>query len=315
MSEQKLQLTVSDELAGERLDKCLAELVTDYSRSWLQKQIKLGKVFCNGDVCKTPRYPVEAGMSIEILMQEPEEPKLIGENIDLPVLYEDDHILVINKPPNMVVHPGAGNWTGTVVNALLGRDSEFGADMECDENRPGIVHRLDKDTSGCLIIAKNHQAMANLMNSFAHRKTKKTYAALLCGIPQYVEGQIVNQIGRHPVNRKKMAVVDRNGKVAVTKYELMEYGKVDGYPISLMRVNILTGRTHQIRVHMSSIKLPVLGDTLYGGDKKLQVSRQMLHAWKIVIPHPTTGEEMTFKAPWPDDFQDIVDQIEPYEDQ
>lgn len=315
MSEQTLQFKIDKEDAGKRLDKCLSDLMPDYSRSWLQKQIKRGKVLCNGNVCESARNPVVIGMTLTVHINEADsEPELIGESIDLPVIYEDEYMLLINKPPDMVVHPAAGNWSGTVVNALLGRDCDFGADLDCDHMRPGIVHRLDKDTSGCLIVAKTRQAMADLMQSFAHRKTKKTYAAIVQGIPEHHTGRIMNKIGRHPVNRKKMAVVERNGKIALTEYELLEYGRIDGIPVSLMRIDILTGRTHQIRVHMASIKLPVLGDTLYGGNQKLPVTRQMLHAWKLCVPHPVSGEEMRFKAEWPEDFQDLVDRIEPYED-
>ncbi len=311
MTQPTIQLVIDEARHGARLDKCLAEMLPEHSRSWHQKQIKEGAVSYNRKVCTVARTTVTLGGTIELNPVEEEAPQLRGENIDLPIIYEDEHMLVINKPAGMVVHPAAGNWSGTVVNALIGRNKEFGRGMGAAGMRPGIVHRLDKDTSGVLVVAKTEQAMLKLTRAFAERKTQKSYAALVYGIPKYYKEQIKTLIGRHPVNRKKMAVVDRNGKEAVSEYELMSFGQIDTVPVSMVRVRIFTGRTHQIRVHMAHCKIPVLGDDVYGGRQKLDVERQMLHAWKLKIPHPVTGHLMSFKAPLPEDFEHWLKRIAP----
>jgi 23S rRNA pseudouridine1911/1915/1917 synthase len=309
MTKKIIKLQVEAEHAGKRLDLLLPALLPDYSRSHLQKLIKSGAVRCGGAVCAAQRSPVKSGDSITVEIEEAESRVPTGENIDLPTLYEDDSLLVINKPPGMVVHPGAGNHTGTVVNALLGRNPELAEELAADESRPGIVHRLDKDTSGCLAIAKTPQAQFKLSRSFAEREVIKTYAALVRGIPAGKTGKIVTLIGRHPVNRQKMAVTERNGREAVTIYEALKSGRIEGIQVSMLSVRILTGRTHQIRVHMAHKGHPVLGDALYGGSQKLKVSRQMLHAWKLSFPHPETGKMISFEAPLPDDFTAIMDLI------
>ena len=309
MSELR-KLTVDPEHQGLRLDKYLALLLPDYSRAWLQKLIKDGKICLSGKPCLVPRTEVRAGEEFIVEIPEPEKTELIGEHIDLPILFEDEVMMVIDKPAGMVVHPAVGNWTGTVVNALVGRDGDFAAELE-DELRPGIVHRLDKDTSGCLIIAKTRQAQIQLTHMFAERKVKKTYAAIVCGIPRYFHERIETLIGRHRVNRQKMEVVDRNGKEAITEFDLLRHGAINGVGASVLSVRIFTGRTHQIRVHLAYKKLPIVGDTLYGGHQKIVAGRQMLHAWKIRFPHPVTGREMTFKAPWPEDFTALAAMVGP----
>ncbi|MDD3119743.1 MAG: RluA family pseudouridine synthase [Victivallales bacterium] len=310
-----LQLTIEPEHQGERLDKYLAAALPEHSRAWYQKQIKDGAVSCNGVVCTSPRTAVTAGEQITVAAIEPEPLQLTGEDIPLTVVYEDDAMIVINKPAGMVVHPAAGNWSGTVVNALIGRDANFAAGMGAAGMRPGIVHRLDKDTSGLLVVAKTETAMRQLSRAFAERKTAKTYAALVYGIPRYYRETITTMIGRHPVNRKKMAVVERHGKQAVSEYELLEFGRIDNIPVSLLGVRIFTGRTHQIRVHLAHIKTPILGDSVYGGHQKLAVERQLLHAWKLKLPHPVTGRIMSFQAPWPEDFAAWAGRIEPLPEQ
>jgi len=310
MTKEIIKLQIEPEHAGERLDRVLAMVLPDCSRSYLQKLIKNGSVRCGDSVCTAQRTAVKTGDEITVEIEAAQSSSApIGENIFLPVLYEDDSLLVINKPPDMVVHPGAGNYSGTVVNALLGRNPELADTLSLDESRPGIVHRLDKDTSGCLVIAKTPQAQFKLSRSFAEREVVKTYAALVRGIPARKTEQITTLIGRHPVNRQKMTVTERHGREAITIYEVIKSGSIDGNQVSMLSIRILTGRTHQIRVHMAHKGNPILGDSLYGGNQKLEVPRQMLHAWKISIPHPQTGEMMSFEAPLPPDFTAIMDLI------
>ncbi len=307
----KFRFAVPDQLAGTRLDQCLTQLHRECSRSRLQSWIKDGFVCRNGAVCTSAKERVAARDILEIIPPpEPEPFTLSAEQIALDVMYEDDVLLVINKPPGMVVHPGAGNRSGTLVNALLGRDPELAEDFEdADPSRPGIVHRLDKDTSGCLVVAKTPDALFRLSESFASRKVSKTYAAILCGHLKNPQGELRNLIGRHPVDRKKMAVVKSGGREALTRYAVRKEGTIDGKEASFAEVGIFTGRTHQIRVHMAFLGYPVAGDPVYGGARKLPAPRQMLHAWKLVIPHPKTGKEMHFEAPFPPDFQAMLDSL------
>lgn len=311
MNEKILKFNIETADAGTRLDRCLSRLIPGSSRSYLQKLIKDGLVQCGEDILDVPRFPVRAGMSITVRLPEEVGAEPVAEPFEFPILYEDDVMLVIDKPAGVVVHPAAGNPSGTVVNALLGRYPQLMEEMACQNSRPGIVHRLDKDTSGCLCIAKTASAQFKLSSAFADRETSKTYIALVRGIPVKTQGEISNLIGRHPVNRQKMAVVERNGKLAVSRYTLVGSGMIDGAEISLLHVKILTGRTHQIRVHLSSIGHPVLGDSLYGGARTTVAGadRQLLHAWKLEIPHPVSGEMMRFQAPLPMDMQLIVNKL------
>ena len=305
MNRKILSFQIDPQEAGTRLDRCLSRLIPGSSRTYLQKLIAEGLVTSEGTALTVPRYPVRAGMHVTVEVPEPESTEPVAEPFDFPILYEDEAMLVIAKPAGVVVHPAAGNPTGTVVNALLGRYPHLAETLACTSGRPGIVHRLDKDTSGCLVIAKTPEAQYKLSSAFAGRETGKTYLAIVRGVPRRPEGEITGLIGRHPVNRQKMAVVERNGKLAVTRYRLVRSGIINGVPVSLMEVKILTGRTHQIRVHLSSIGIPVLGDATYGGTAAALsgIGRQMLHAWKLKIPHPLTGEELEFTAPVPEDFQ------------
>ena len=306
-----VDLQVPEQFAGMRLDQCLAQLYRDASRSRLQNLIRAGAVTRNGVVCDAPRTAVETHDRI-VLTLPPEkevfhaEPERIG----LDVLYEDDVLLVISKPAGMVVHPAAGNWSGTLVNALLGRDPDMATDFgEADPERPGIVHRLDKDTSGCLAVAKTPEALFKLSESFALRRVSKVYAAILAGHFREQSGELRNRIGRHPADRKKMAVVRSGGKEAVTRYRIAKTGSIDGTDASFAEIRIFTGRTHQIRVHMASLGHPVAGDTVYGGARRLPAPRQMLHAWKLTLPHPETGKEMSFEAPFPADFAAMLKKL------
>ena len=313
MSQKELKVTIEPAWAGERLDVALSRQLPELSRALVQKLIKSGLVSSAAGAITVPRFPVKSQMSITVVLPEQEESlELTPTSFDFPILFEDDAMLVIAKPAGVVVHPAAGNPTGTVVNAFIGRYPHLAQEL-ADGNtlRPGIVHRLDKDTSGCLVLAKSVQAQFQLGRAFANRQTGKTYLAITRGIPVKSSGELAGLIGRHPVNRQKMALVDRNGKPALTRYKVVASGEIDSIPVSLVKVVILTGRTHQIRVHLASIGIPVLGDALYGGDKRVPtgVERQLLHAWKLRLPHPITGELKEFVAPIPMDMQQIIDRL------
>lgn len=304
---------VLPEQTGMRLDQCAAALADGISRTRIQRAIASGNMTLNGVVCTVPRTVVAEGD--ELVFEIPEEPApehVMPERIPLNILYEDEALMVIDKPAGMVVHPAAGNYTGTVVNALLGRSREIAEEFEetGDPSRPGIVHRLDKDTSGCLLVAKSARAMDRLCRMFAERKVTKTYAAIVAPCPKVAAAEIRTQIGRHPVNRKKMAVVQRGGKEALTRFTVLRKGRIGSVSAALLQVRILTGRTHQIRVHMSYYGSPVIGDAVYGGNGRIPAPRQMLHAWKVSFPHPFTGEMLSFEAPFPADFQQYADQIQ-----
>ena len=303
-----LEFTVAPEESGVRLDRALSRMLPDSSRTFLQKIIKDNCVMCDGKSVDVPRFPVRSGMKIVVNMPEATVSEIpAAEEFDFPILYEDEQMLVINKPAGVVVHPAAGNHEGTVLNALLGRYPQLAEGLAVN-NRPGIVHRLDKDTSGCLVIAKTPEAQFHLGNAFANREVAKTYLTLVRGVLRRTQGEIVTLIGRHPVNRQKMAVVERNGKTAITSYTLLGSGAIGSVQFSLLAVKIATGRTHQIRVHMSHLGFPVLGDQIYGGTRsKVEFAeRQLLHAWKIQLPHPGDGRKCSFKADIPEDFRKVL---------
>jgi 23S rRNA pseudouridine1911/1915/1917 synthase len=309
MKKKIIKLTINKGSDGMRFDRCLSSLIRECSRAFLQAHIKTGKASIDGEVCTNQRLRVTAGMKLKVEIEEPEETAPIAEQIDLPVLYEDDCMLIINKPYNMVIHPAEGNLTGTIVNALLARYPYMADTMYTSGGRPGIVHRLDKDTTGVLVAAKTPEAQFRLSKFFQDRKVSKTYLAIVLGVPREPTKQLINMIGRHPVNRKKMAIVPRNGKEAVTIYNTLQSGLYRGVLVSLLSVNILTGRTHQIRVHLASLGHSIIGDKTYGNKRLIHIERQMLHAWKLKIPHPATGELMSFESPIPDDFQEVLDEM------
>ncbi len=306
MSERRLEFTVPPDSAGTRLDRCLSRLIPDSSRAFLQKLIRAERVCCDGVPCDLPRRPVTGGMRIEVAIPEDDADGSIpaAEPFAFDILYEDDWMLVIDKPAGVVVHPAAGNPAGTVVNALLGRYPHWEELFAGVGARPGIVHRLDKDTSGCLVVAKTPDAQYKLSTLFAERKTAKTYLAIVRGVPARPSGELTGLIGRHPVNRQKMALVERGGKTAVTRYRVRGEGEFSGCKVALLEVEILTGRTHQIRVHMASIGTPVLGDGVYGGTRGIETPppRQMLHAWHLMLPHPADGRMLSFESPVPADM-------------
>lgn len=306
------EIIVPPDLDGERLDICIVKLLPELSRTRVQTLIKEECVFVDGTPQNSPKYKVPASAKIVIHIPEQEnKERAEAEDIPLEVVYEDDDILVINKSAGMVVHPAAGNWKGTVVNALLGRDPDL-FDEKLDPLRPGIVHRLDKDTSGCLVIAKTPKSHRKLSKAFADRTVEKVYAAIVHGWPLPETGSIQTTMGRHPTDRKKMAVLrPGEGRDAYTTYKVLKKGYWGTQKVALLQVKIFTGRTHQIRVHMSYKDYPVLGDKLYSRGRASRAERQMLHAWKLTLNHPITQEELNFKCDFPDDFKRIVDSITP----
>lgn len=292
---------------AERLDKAVLKLYPDFSRSRIEGLIKAGFVTVNGAVAE------KAGMKIaeddEIIVEIPPPVPAIPEPEDIPleIVYEDDDMLVVNKAPGMVVHPAPGHFTGTLVNALLHHCPNLSGIGGVA--RPGIVHRLDQDTSGLLVVAKSQAAMDGLVKAFAsHKSIEKIYLAVVHGRPRLDSGRIENLIGRHPVDRKKMSIVEKNGKLAITNWKVERSGGERNRAISAVECRIETGRTHQIRVHMASLGCPVIGDKVYGksaADKQLNPvpARQMLHAWKLTLYHPVKNEKMSFLAPIPEDMR------------
>ena len=294
---------INEQNEGKRIDVVVSELEEKISRSLAQSLIKDGKILLDGKVVKTSQK-VQLGQELLIPTQIEETTEIKPEDIDLEIIYEDEDIIVINKPKDMVVHPAVGNKSGTVVNAVLGRHelSDLNGDI-----RPGIVHRLDKNTTGILVIAKNNYAHQKIAEQIQKRETKKTYIALVKGVIAENNGEINMPIGRHPTDRKKMAVV-KNGKEAITKFKVLKrYEK--GY--TLLEIDLKTGRTHQIRVHMSHIGYPIVGDDVYSsGKNEFGVTSQMLHAQKITLVHPTKKEQVEFEAPIPEYFSAILKSLE-----
>jgi 23S rRNA pseudouridine1911/1915/1917 synthase len=291
------EFLVDARAAGDRLDRYLAEKVPHLSRSRLQALIKQGHVTLAGNPAK-PGDKVRAGVLIAVT-EPPAEPTLLEpEAIPLDILFEDADLLVLNKPPGLVVHPAAGHARHTLVHALLAHCATLSGIG--GEQRPGIVHRLDKDTSGCLVVAANDTAHAHLSRQFAGRSVTKIYLALVQGCFAGARtGAIENQIGRHPVDRKKMAVLDRGGRASRTTWRVIE--ELPGIG-TLVECTLHTGRTHQIRVHMKHLGHPLLGDALYAPRMARHYPRQMLHAWQLAFAHPRTGERMHFCSPLPEDF-------------
>lgn len=297
-----------------RLDRQIQETHPDFSRSRIEGLIKSGFVTVNGAVAEKAGMKVGEGDEIVVEIPPPVPAIPEPEDIALDVVFEDDDMLVVNKRPGMVVHPAPGHFSGTLVNALL---------FHCPDlsgiggvARPGIVHRLDQDTSGLIVVAKSQKAMDGLVKAFSsHKNIEKTYLAVVHGRPRLNAGRIENLIGRHPVDRKRMAIVEKNGKVAITDYRVKNLtAHCSPSPsafTSLIECRIETGRTHQIRVHMASLGCPVIGDRTYGKpalDRKLDPvpPRQMLHAWKLKLWHPVKNVKMDFEAPIPADLRSYL---------
>ena len=281
---------------GKRIDKFISEVVDDATRSYIQKLISEGLVEIQGKKVTKSGNKLKGNESITINLPEDEVLELVPEDIPLDIIYEDSDIIVVNKGPDMVVHPAHGNYSGTLVNALLYHTKELSGIN--GDIRPGIVHRLDKDTSGIIVVAKNDAAHENLAKMFKEKNLEKTYMCIAKGIFKDKEGRLETLIGRDPKDRKKMAVVEENGKLAISNYKVLDESKNH----SLVEVKIETGRTHQIRVHMKYLNHPIMGDTTYGNGSD-GAKRQILHAYKLKFIHPRTGEEMTVVAPLPEDFK------------
>ena len=297
------EIIVDEINAEKRIDAYIPSVDKDYSRTAIQRMIEEENITVNNKKVKAS-YKVEKGDRILIEEKEPKETGLIAEDIPLDVIYEDKDIIVINKPKGMVVHPANGNPNGTLVNAVMNicKDSLSGIGGEV---RPGIVHRLDKDTSGIIIVAKNDKAHINLSEQIKNHEVKKIYIALVRGVIKESEATINMPIGRSTKDRKKMDVTEK-GKNAITHFKVL--ARSDKY--TLLMVNIETGRTHQIRVHLSHIGYPIIGDEVYSnGKNEWNIQGQCLHAWKLKFVHPITGNEMELKADLPEYFKNMIRQI------
>ena len=301
MSSKIIIKNVEPEYNGQRIDKFLSETLPEYSRSFIQKVVKDGGVLVD-EKCVKSNYKLSAGQILKLNVPELVEPDIIPEDIALDILYEDDDIIVVNKPKGMVVHPAAGHYTGTLVNALMYhcRDNLSGIN---GVTRPGIVHRIDMNTTGVLVVCKNDAAHIFLSEQLAVHSITRKYNAIVHNSFKDNSGTVDAPIGRHHIDRKKMAIDYKNGRNAVTHYSVISnYGKY-----AHIECQLETGRTHQIRVHMSSIGHPLLGDDVYGSGKSpYRLEGQTLHARVLGFVHPSTGKYMEFEAPLPDYFKEII---------
>ncbi len=300
---EELKFTIDPENSGGRIDRCIADkLGKDYSRSYVRFLMDNGFVLVNGGNVK-PRYIARPGDEVSLkLAPVPKDEAMGPEDIPVDIIFEDEDIVIVNKPAGMVVHPAAGNWSGTLVNALLFHCGRL-AESE-DQFRPGIVHRLDKDTSGVIVVAKNDRAMRSLAKQFQKRTVKKKYIALVKGRVEMDNGLVDVPIGRHPAHRLKMEAGVENSREAKTVYHVIK--RFQGF--TQLEIKPETGRMHQIRVHMKHIGYPVLGDTMYGNDRKFP--RQALHAEMIGFTHPGMGKHVEFHAPLPDDMREFIEKAE-----
>ncbi|MBM4154255.1 MAG: RluA family pseudouridine synthase [Lentisphaerae bacterium] len=300
-------VAVPVEDAGGRLDVCLARILPEHSRSRWQGLIADGRVKINGEIVTKARTTVSGGDRVDYEIPPPRASALVPEDRPLDVLFEDQDLLVLNKPPGWVVHPGPGHEGGTLVHALLHHCPDLSGIG--GELRPGIVHRLDRDTSGLLLVAKSQRAHRALVEQFKERKVTKEYVAIVFGRPEPETGTVRTLIGRSASNRQKMTTDTEHGRTAITRYAVVASNE----RISLVRLWIETGRTHQIRVHMTHIGHPIVGDAMYGARKKesasIGASRQMLHAERIAFTHPISLEDLEFSAPLPDDMRAILSGI------
>lgn len=303
----KYIFSIDKEHQSTRLDLVLSLQFEEISRSFVQKLIESGNVKINGEICFVKKYKVNEGDEIEIDIPQPKELKIEAEDIPLDIVYEDDDVLVVDKPRGMVVHPAAGNENGTLVNAIMYHCGDRLSSIN-GVIRPGIVHRIDKDTSGLLVIAKNDSAHESLSRQLAEHTVTRRYEALLFDNLNEDEGTINEPLARDPSNRLRYAVVHgKNSKRAVTHWKVLKrFGR-----FTLIEARLETGRTHQIRVHMSYIKHPLVGDMLYGPRKQpFDVSGQLLHAKKLGFIHPKTGEYMEFESHRPEIFDRVLEKLE-----
>lgn len=310
----QLNIIIPDRLIGQRLDSALAQMLPDYSRSKITNWVKSGKALINDKTFK-PKEKVSGGEIVALSIEVEQKNHWQAEDIELNVIYEDDDIIIINKPVGLVTHPGAGNWSGTLANALLHYDSSL-----TRLDRAGIVHRLDKNTSGLMVVARSELAQKNLVEQLQTHSVSREYSAIVYG--HMISGATVDApIGRDPKDRIKQAV-NENGKDAITHYRVIDRFAHHTHVKCILE----TGRTHQIRVHMASIGYPLIADTMYGGkvrfpkkaDEKLKealkdFNRQALHAKKLTLTHPISDEIMTFKAPLPQDMQDLLAVLSAYD--
>lgn len=306
--EQPIEIAVV--YGGDRLDRFLAGQLADVSRAEIQRWIKEGRVAVAGHPAKSS-HKLASGDVVTLHRPPAVERRIAGEAIPLEIVYEDSALLVVNKPAGMVVHPAPGHTHGTLVNALLARDPELAAIGGAE--RAGVVHRLDRDTSGLLLVAKTLLAFETLQRQFKTRRVQKTYLALVEGWVEVPEGRIEASIGRDPAHRQRMAVVpeQRGGRRAVTQFRVVGHYAARGsqrrHAVTLLEVDLLTGRTHQIRVHLAFLQHPVVGDRVYGRRKQLiACPRQFLHAARLVFAHPATAEKLTFEATLAADLQAVL---------
>ncbi len=306
-------ITAAETDTDKRLDFLIAQKLPHCSRKQTSSLIRKGVIRVSGSI-KKPGYRIRPGDVIQGIIPDPEPVSFQPEPVDIDILFEDSHLIILNKAPGVVVHPAPGNYTGTLVNGLLYHCP--GIEGIGGEIRPGIVHRLDKDTSGVMLVAKNHASHTELSNQFKERTVEKKYLALVYGNFKEQKGMITLPVGRHPLHRKQMSTNSRKPKEAKTIWQVKE--KYDG--LSLLEISILTGRTHQIRVHCHAIHHPIVGDPVYGirsanhKIKQLQiygsiiqtVCRQMLHSWRLTFHHPYSKEKMTFEASLPEDMQKLI---------
>ncbi|WP_199249511.1 RluA family pseudouridine synthase [[Phormidium] sp. ETS-05] len=300
---QSIMLEVGAE--EERLDLWVASQLPDMSRSRIQKIIESGGVLVNGETCTTKKAKLKQGDRLTITIPNPEPLTLTPEDIPLDILYEDEHLLIINKPAGLVVHPSAGHDEGTLVHALLSHCTDLAGIGGVE--RPGIVHRLDKDTTGAIVVAKTDQAHQNLQAQIKAKTARREYLGIVYGAPRDAAGTIDLPLGRHPVDRKKQAVVivEKGGRPAVTHWQIEE--RLGNY--TLMRFELETGRTHQIRVHSAQIGHPIVGDVVYGRGRSVGVNLpgQALHAWRLTLAHPVTGDPLQAVAPIPETFATLLE--------
>ncbi|GKV64260.1 MULTISPECIES: RluA family pseudouridine synthase [Sporosarcina] len=298
---ERFEFEITEELAGSRIDKAIATLQPDWSRTQIQQWLKEEHIQVNGSFVKS-NYKVKAEDTIAIEQPDPEVYDIEAENLDLEIVYEDRDVLVVNKPVGMVVHPSPGHLSGTLVNGLMYQCTDLSGINGV--MRPGIVHRIDKDTSGLLMVAKNDKAHVSLVNQLVEKSVNRVYTALVHGHIPHDNGTIDAPIGRDPRDRQRMAVVD-NGKNAVTHFKVLErFGEY-----TLVECRLETGRTHQIRVHMKYIGYPLVGDPKYGQRKTIDFGGQVLHAGTVGFVHPVTEEYLEFTAPLPENYQNLLNDL------
>jgi 23S rRNA pseudouridine1911/1915/1917 synthase len=304
VSDQQLNF-VYEEFKSQRLDKFLVSKIPELSRSRLQRLIEAGRVTVDGELPHKAGFALSPGMLIEVDIPLPEPSKLVPETIPLDVIFENEDVLVINKPAGMVVHPAAGHTSGTLVHAVLAHAPEI--EGVGGEKRPGVVHRLDKNTSGLIILAKNDRSQHWLQNQFQDRQVGKKYIALVDGKPPTPKGRVEAPIGRDPTNRQRMAVTPpHKGRNAISEYRTLEIFDIH----TLLEVRILTGRTHQIRLHMAFIECPVAGDTIYGRRQlSIPLNRQFLHAAQLSLIIPGEASPRIFEAPLPTELEEILESL------